>query len=64
LGAKSSIVSGLHLKYSRFWRRVPETGRDQHCVVWDAVPLKISKERSRGKIVARGAKENLAAAAV
>jgi hypothetical protein len=38
LGAKSPIVSGLHLKYSRFLEtREPETERDQHRVVWDAV---------------------------
>src|SRR5205085_10019432 len=39
LGAKLTIVSDLHLKYSRFWRHAPETGRAQHCVVDVSVPV-------------------------
>jgi len=33
LSAKSPIVSGLHLKYSRFWETRARDRRDQHCVV-------------------------------
>jgi hypothetical protein len=33
LRAKSAIVSGEYLKYSRFWRPRSETGFDLHCVV-------------------------------
>jgi hypothetical protein len=36
-GAKSPIVSSPYRNIPVFWRPDPETGCDQHCVVWEAV---------------------------